>query len=100
MVWFNDKMFDLYGGNTTGHFRSRWTNCKSDARKAECGNMKNVKQKFLQSYFLQRDHQGLLKDLEVRLIDKTQSYPTKRVLYWMRTLRTLYRDGLYIEKDY
>ena len=74
-------MFDLYVGNTIDHFRSRWTNCKSDARKAGSGNMKNVKQKFLQSHFLQRDHQGFLKDLEVRLIDKTQSYPTKRVLY-------------------
>ena len=64
-------------------------------------NMKNVKQKFLQSHFLLRDHQGFLKDVEVRLIDKTQSSdPTKRVLYSMRTLRTLYPDGLYIEKDY
>ena len=63
-------MFDLYGGNTTGHFRSRWTNCKSDARKADCDNMKKVKQKFLQSHFLQRDYPGFLKDLEVRLIDK------------------------------
>ena len=74
-------MFDLYGGNTTGHFRSRWTNCKSDARKAESGNIKNVKQKLFKNHFLQRDHQGFLKDLEVLLIDKTQSYPTKRVLY-------------------
>ena len=41
--------------------------------------MKNAKQKFLQSHFLQRDHQGFLKDVEVRLIDKTQaSDPTKR----------------------
>ena len=41
--------------------------------------MENVKQKFLQSHFLQRDHQGFLKDVEVRLIDKTQaSDPTKR----------------------
>ena len=94
-------MFDLYGGNTTGHFRSRWTNCKSDARKAECGNMKNVKQKFLQSHFLLRDHQGFLKDVEVRLIDKTQvSDPTKWEFYWMRTLRNLYPDGLNIESDY
>ena len=77
------------------------TNCKSDARKVECGNMKNVKQKFLQSHFLQRDHQGFLKDVEVRLIDKTQtSDPTKREFYWMRTLRTLYPYGLNIESDH
>ena len=49
--------------------------------------MENVKQKFLQSHFLQRDHQGFLKDVEVQLIDKTQaSDPTKRKFYWMRTL--------------
>ena len=40
-------MFDLCVGNTTDHFKSRWTNCKNDSRKAESGNMKNVKQKFL-----------------------------------------------------
>ena len=69
------------------------TNRKSDARKVECGNMKNVKQKFLQSHFLLRDHQGFLKDVEVRLIDKTQvSDPTKWEFYWMRTLRNLYPD--------
>ena len=46
------------------------------------GNMEIVKQKFLQSHFLQRDHQGFLKDLEVRLIDKTQaSNPNKREFY-------------------
>ena len=68
-----------YEGNTTDNFRSRWNNYKSDVRKAESGNMENVKQKFLQSHFLQRDHQGFLKDVEVRLIDKTQaSDPTKR----------------------
>ena len=90
-----------YVGNTTGHFRSRWSNYKSDVRKAESGDMENVKQKFLQSHFLQRDHQGFLKDVEVRLIDKTQaSDPTKREFYWMRTLRTLYLDGLNIKSDY
>ena len=63
--------------------------------------MENVKQKFLQSHFLQRDYQGFLKDLEVCLIFKTQaSDPTKREFYWMRTLRTLYPDGLNIESDY
>ena len=63
--------------------------------------MENVKQKFLQSHFLQHDYQGFLKDVEVRLIDKTQaSDPTKREFYWIRTLRTLYPDGLNIESDY
>ena len=35
--------------------------------------MKNVKQKFFQSHFLQRDHQGFLKDIEVWLTDKMQA---------------------------
>ena len=63
--------------------------------------MESVKQKVLQYHFLQRDHQGFLKDVEVQLIDKTQaSNPTKREFHWMRTLRTLYLDGLNIESDY
>ena len=50
-----------------------------EARKAENGDMENVKQKFLQSHFLQNDHKGFLEDVVVRLIDKTQdSNPAKR----------------------
>ena len=87
--------------NTTDHFRIEWNNYKSDVRKAESGNMENVKQKFLQRHFLQRDHQGFLKDVEVRFIDKTQaSDPTKRAFYWIRTLTTLYPDSRNIESDY
>ena len=86
-----------YTGKTTNHFRSRWNKYKSEARKAESGNIENVKHKYLQSHFSQPDH----KDLEVRLIDKTESSdPTKREFYWMRTLKTLYPDGLNIESDY
>ena len=87
-----------YEGNTTDHFRSIWNNYKSDVRKAENGDTENVKQKFLQSHFLQRDQEGFLKVVEVWLIDKTQaSDPIKREFHWMRALRTLYPDGLNIE---
>ena len=90
-----------YVGNTTDHFRGRRNNYKSDVRKAESGDMESVKQKFLQSHFLQRDHQGFLKDIEICLIDKTQAPdPTKREIYWMRTVRTLYPDSVNIERDY
>ena len=54
--------------------------------------MENVKQKFLQSHFLQSDHQDFCKDIQV-------SHATKRGFYWTRTLRTLYHDGLNIESD-
>ena len=43
----------------------------------------HVERRFLQSHFLQVDHQGFFKDVEVRLIDKTQA-----------------PDGLNIESDY
>ena len=73
----------------------------SDVREAESGNMENFKQKFLQSDFLQRDHQSFPKDVEVRLIGQTQaSDPTKKKFYWMRKLRTLYPDGANLERDY
>ena len=72
-----------------------------EARKAQNGDMENVKQKLLQSHFLQDDHKGFLEDFEVRLIDKTQGFaPTKREYYWMRTLKTSYPDSLNIESDY
>ena len=72
-----------------------------EARKPEKGDMENVKQKFLQSHFLQEEHKGFLENFEVRLIDKTQgSDPIKREYYWMRTLKTLYPDDLNIESDY
>ena len=63
--------------------------------------MKNITQKFLQNHFLQPDHKDFLKDVEVRLINKTQGFdPTKREFYWMRTPKTLYPDGLNIGSDY
>ena len=72
-----------------------------EARKAENDDVENVKQTFLQSLLLEDDHKGFLEDVEVRLINKTQgSGPTNREYYWMRTLKTLYPDGLNIESDY
>ena len=69
--------------------------------KQEKLGMENVKQMFLQIHFLQDDHKGFLEAVEFTLIDKTQgSDPTKRECYWMRTLKTLYPDGVNIESDY
>ena len=99
---FSCKTFGKqYTGKTTDHFRSRWNNYKSEARKAESGNMENVKQKFLQSHFLQSDQKGFLKDVEVRLIEKAQGFnQNKRECYWKRILKILYSDGLNAESDY
>ena len=41
-----------------------------EAKKAENGDMENVKQEFLQSHFLQDDRKGFLEDVDVKLIDK------------------------------
>ena len=68
--------------------------CKDDIRKAEGGNMENVKKTFLQGNFS-------LREIEVWLIDRTQySDTTNSEFYWRRALRTSYPDGLDIENDY
>ena len=90
-----------YTGKTADRFRYRWNSYKMEASKAASGDMENVKQKFLQSHFLQDDYKNFLEDVEIRLIDKIQgSDPTKREYNWMRTLKTLYPDGLNIESNY
>ena len=52
--------------------------------------MENVKQKFLQRPFLQNDHQDFPENVEVRLIDKTQT----------SVYTSVYLDGLDTESAY
>ena len=86
---------------TVDKFRSRWNNCKTDARKAASGNIESCKEQFHQNHFLQDDHHGFLEDVKVTLIYKTQAAdPTKREYYFIRTLKTLYPDGWNLECDY
>ena len=61
---------------TVDKFRSRWNNYKRDPRKAASGNIESCKQQFLQNYFLRDDPHGLLDNVEVTLIDKTQASDT------------------------
>ena len=90
-----------YTSKTIDKFRSRQNNYKTDARKAAIGNKESCKQQSLQNHFLQDDHQWFLEDVEVTLIDKTQtSDPIKREYYWKRTLKILCPDGLNLESDY
>ena len=90
-----------YTGKTVDKFRNRWNNYKKYAIKAASGNIESCKQQFLQNHFGQDNHHGFLKDAKVTLIDKTQaSDSNKREYYWMRTLKTLYPDGLNLKSDY
>ena len=54
-------------------------------------------QKYLQDYFLSEDNDGLLNDVEITLIDKTDpSDPERREQFWRTKLRTLAPLGLTI----
>ena len=66
-----------YVGLTTDKFRYRWSNYKNCQRKAERGE--DHMQKYLHDHFLTEDHDGLLNNVEITLIDKTDpSDPERR----------------------
>ena len=47
-------------------------------------------QNFFHQHFLNKDHHGLLKDCEIRLIDRTSpSVPNERGSFWVQKLKTL-----------
>ena len=52
-------------------------------------------QKYLHDHFLSEDHDGLLNNVEITLIDKTDpSDPERREEFWRTKLRTLAPLGL------
>ena len=54
-------------------------------------------QKYFHEHFLSHDHNGIINDTEIILIDKTDpSDPTRRV--WQAKLKTLAPNGLNIEE--
>ena len=54
-------------------------------------------QKYLHDHFLSEDHDGLLNNVEITLIDKTDpSDPERREEYWRTKLRALAPLGLNI----
>ena len=66
-----------YVGQTTDKFRYQWNNYKACQRKAVMGV--DVPQRHLHEHFLGEGHTGLLNDVEIRFIDKTDpSEPTSR----------------------
>ena len=48
-----------------------------------------VSQMYLHEHFLRNDHSGLLEDVDIKLIDKTDgARPTEREEYWINKLKT------------
>ena len=86
-----------YVGSTTDKFRYRWNNYKNCQRKVERGE--DHMQKYLHDYFLSEDHDGLLNNVEITLIDKTDPLdPERREEFWKTNLYTLAPLGLSIEE--
>ena len=57
-------------------------------------------QKYSHDHFLSEDHYGLLNNVEITLIDKTDpSVPERREEFWRAKLRTLAPLGLNIEEQ-
>ena len=82
-----------YVGQTTDKFRYRWNNYKSCQRKASRGM--EVPQMHLHKHFLSQNHNGLVNDVEIKLIDKTDgAEPTIREEYWINKLKTRLPKGL------
>ena len=86
-----------YVGSTTDKFRFRWNNYKNCQRKAERGE--DHMQKYLHDHFLSEDHDGLLNNVYIIFIDKTDpSDPERREEFWRTKLRTLAPLGLNVEE--
>ena len=82
-----------YVGSTTDRFRFRWNNYKNCQRKAERGE--DHMQKYLHDHFLGEDHDGLVHNVVITFIDKTDpSDPERREEFWRTKLRTLAPHGL------
>ena len=55
-------------------------------------------QQHLYEHFYSESHNGFLGNVSISLIDKTDSFQSKkRENYWMRTLKTLVPLGLNVE---
>ena len=75
-----------YVGSTTERFRFQWNNYKDN-------------QKYFHEHFLSHDHNGLINDIEIIFIDKTDPpYPTRREEFWPAKLKTLAPNGPNIEE--
>ena len=86
-----------YVGQTTERFIFRWNNYKNNQHKAKRG--KDHNQKYFHEHFLSHDHNGLINDIEIIFIDKTDpSDPTRREKFWKTKLKTLVPNSLNTER--
>ena len=86
-----------YVGECTTKWRTRWANYVQHSKYARKGQKHN--QTEFHKHFLRDDHNGLVSDVEVTLIDKTNSVSPKiRERFWINKLDTLNR-GLNDNKD-
>ena len=70
-----------YSGKKVDKLRSRWNNYKDSDRAFLRGEA--INQKSLHEHFLKDDHHGFEKDINIYLIDKTQSSdPLKESNIW------------------
>ena len=60
----------------------------------------NHTQRYLHSHFLQENHNGLITDCDIVIIDKTDpAEPTVRENYWINRLRAMYPLGLNVNNE-
>ena len=86
-----------YVGQTTRRWRDRWNLYKQNQDLAKKGQ--HHQQPKFHQHFLAEDHNGLVADADVILIDKTNSVtPTVREEFWIRTLRTNHPHGLNMDE--
>ena len=82
-----------YVGQTSDKFRKRWNNYVTCQRNASNGG--SPPQLSFHLHFLGPDHNGLVNDIEISFIDKTDpSDPLKREKYWIDILETMSPKGL------
>ena len=74
-----------------------WNNYKENQRKAK--RCEEHTQKYFHEHFLSYENNGLINDIEIIFIDKTDpSNPTRKEEFWQVKLKALARNGLNTER--
>ena len=86
-----------YVGSTTERFKFRWNNYQDIQRKGKRGE--NHNQKYFHEHFLSHDYNGLINDIQIIFIDKTDPLDrTRRGEFWRAKLKILAPNGLNMEE--